>query len=120
VSDEKTQTIREILMLVGGGISGWIITNLRPKQVREDEHDKSQNATLEIQGRTLEGAWTMIEKLQAQIFKQDQKIRELDNEIVKYSRALNRSIKFIAENLPGVDVPDFLKDTDPNIGKKKL
>jgi len=59
MSDEIKQVIRELLLMLGGGLSGWLITNIRPKQVREDEHDKSQNATIEIQGRTLEGAWVI-------------------------------------------------------------
>lgn len=116
--DEKVQYIREVIMLVVGSIATWLITNIRPKQVKEDEHDKSQNQTIETQGRTLVGAFDMIEKLQKRADEQDRKIKELDNALVKYTRALNRAYKFIGEHIRGVPVPDFLLDTDPNIGKK--
>lgn len=116
--DEKVQYIREVVMLVVGSIATWLITNIRPKQVKEDEHDKSQNQTIEIQGRTLAGAWDMIEKLQKHSISQDAKIKELDDALVKYTRALNRAYRFIGEHVRGVQVPDFLLDTDPNIGKK--
>lgn len=125
MTDEIKQALYHFAAWAGGMVSAFAIQHWRPKQVREDEHDKSQNATIEIQGRTLEGAWVMIEKQQHEIVRQQEelsgmakKIRELDRDIIKYSRALNRAISFIRANMPKVEVPDFLLDTDPNITKK--
>ena len=120
MTDELKQILYNIGAWAGGIISAFVIQHYRPKQVREDEHDKNQVATIETQGRTLADAWKMIESQQVEIKHLRDKVRELDNELIKYSRALYRSNKFIREHMPNIEVPDFLLDTDPNISKKKI
>jgi len=103
-----------LMMIIGGGIT-WRVQHWQPRQVREDEHDKNQNATIEIQGRTLADAWRRIEE-------QEQKITTLQGDmrhlIIKHNALWNWVIRFVEifyEN--GLEIPTVPAElqTDPEV-----
>ena len=103
-----TQSLRDIGMLVLGGVVTWFVTHWRPRQIRSDMHDEYQNKTIEIQGRTLADAWAMIEK-------QDGRIRDMEKRYENVFAYLLANIDHMMDHdLRPLPVPDNLK-SDPEL-----
>lgn len=112
MNDKIEQIIINVLSWGAGLLSAYIIKVAVPKQVREDEHDKHQTETIEIQGRTLADAWKRIEQLEARDAEKQKTINDLVKKLDEFRKAYNRALKWIHEYTPPtVAIPDFFQDT---------
>lgn len=117
--------LKVVAVIVGEIIVGIAGAYVTVRQLRSNirknnaESEAALGNAIKDTGDTLEAAWNELRSLKKELEESKKKIEELDKELIRYMRALNKSIRFISDRMPGVEVPDFLKETDPSISKKK-
>lgn len=60
-----------------------------------------------------------VQMLETKVDHMEQTVDRLEEELRKWRNAYARALRYITENVKGVDIPDFLKDTGKNIKAAK-
>lgn len=110
----QTSDYLSIFAIVVSLIVG-IISALPALRRAAAEASKSQSESDKIDTETI----TLLKQQVNELVKSDaetrKKMEELDKELIKFTKAYYKLLKFTRTHLTTVEIPDFLKDTDPKI-----
>lgn len=108
MTDETRQLLKDVLMLLVGGLMGFVSQHWRRPQVVKDEHDDYQNKTIQTQGKTLSDAFNEIEELRS-LYRQSERRQK-----VQWVYIINLLEGYRDHGMTPPEPPDELK-TDPEI-----
>lgn len=108
MTDETRQLLKDLLMLLVGGLMGFVSQHFRRPQVVKDEHEDYQNKTIQTQGKTLSDAFNEIEDLRA-LYRQSERRQK-----VQWVYIIKLLEGYREKGMTPPEPPDELK-TDPEI-----
>lgn len=108
MTDDARQLLKDLIVLLVGGVIGFISQHWRRPQVARDEHEDYQNKTIQTQGKTLSDAFNEIDELRT-MYRQSERRQK-----VQWVYIIKLLEGYREKGMVPPEPPDELK-TDPEI-----
>ena len=108
MTDEARQLFKDLVVLIVGGVIGFVSQHWRRPQVMKDEHEDYQNKTIQLQGKTLSDAFNEIDELRS-LYRQSERRQK-----VQWVYIIKLLEGYLENGMVPPEPPDELK-TDPEI-----